>query len=106
MPNIGTALLSAGVIIAFQCIQTYVIDAYPRYAASAMSAVSVLRSFAGFGFPLFAPYMYAQLEYGWGNTMLGLVCALLGMPATIMFWFYGERIRRRSPFAAGDEPSH
>lgn len=57
MPNIGAALFSAGTIIGFQCIQTYIVDTYTRYAASAVGSATVLRSLAGFGFPLFAPYM-------------------------------------------------
>ena len=56
-PNIGTALFSAGVIVNFQCIQTYVIDAYPLYTASAMSAASLLRAVAGFVFRRFGRAM-------------------------------------------------
>ena len=76
-PNIGTTFFTAGVIVNFQCIQTYVIDAYPLYTASAMGAASLLRAFAGFGFPLFGPAMYATLGYGWGGTLLAAVAALL-----------------------------
>jgi len=36
-------------------------------------AATVLRSLAGFGFPLFAPYMYAKLHYGWGNSLLAFI---------------------------------
>jgi MFS family permease len=57
-PNIGACIFSAGIIVGFQCIQTYLVDAYPRFAASATGAVTVLRSLAGFGFPIFAPAMY------------------------------------------------
>jgi hypothetical protein len=76
-------------------------DSYTRYAASGTAAVVVLRSVAGFGFPLFAPYMYAKLDYGWGNTVLAAVSICLGIPAPIIFWTYGERLRSWSQFAAG-----
>ena len=46
-PNIGAAIFSAGVIIGFQSIQTYLIDSYTRFAASAVAAATVLRSLAG-----------------------------------------------------------
>ncbi|KIV96502.1 hypothetical protein, variant 1 [Exophiala mesophila] len=72
-PNIGAALLSAGTIMGFQCAQTYIVDAYQRFAASAIAAAVVLRSLAGFGFPLFAPYLYAALNLDWGNSLLGFV---------------------------------
>jgi MFS family permease len=53
MPDIGACILSAGIIIEFFCIHVYIIDSYTRYAASAIGATTVLRSLAGFAFPLF-----------------------------------------------------
>lgn len=101
MPNIGACIFSAGTIISFQCIQTYIVDAYARFAASGIAAATVLRSLAGFGFPLFAPYMYAQLEYGWGNSLLALIGIGIGIPAPFILWKFGEKLRARSKFAAG-----
>ncbi|KAK4693464.1 hypothetical protein P7C71_g3938, partial [Lecanoromycetidae sp. Uapishka_2] len=100
-PNIGAAIFAAGVIIGFQCVQTYLVDSYTRYAASAIGAATVLRSLAGFGFPLFAPYMYNALGYGWGNSLLGFIALGLGVPAPWLLWYFGKRLRERSPFAAG-----
>ena len=101
VPNIGTTIFAAGTIVGFQCIQTYLVDSYTLYAASAISAAAVLRSLAGFGFPLFAPYMYAALDYGWGNSLLGFVAMGMGIPAPILLWLYGKKLRERSTFAAG-----
>lgn len=101
VPDIGAAIFAAGVIIGFQCIQTYIVDSYTRYAASAVGAATVLRSLAGFGFPLFAPYMYAKLHYGWGNSLLAFIAIVLGMPAPFLLWKYGEKLRKKSTFAAG-----
>jgi multidrug resistance protein len=102
-PNIGVVIFAIGIIVSFQCIQTYLIDAYVRYAASAIGAATVMRSLAGFGFPLFAPAMYKTLGYGWGNSVLGFVAIGIGLPAPVLLWFYGERLRVRSPFAAGEK---
>lgn len=101
MPNIGAVIFAAGVIVGFQCIQTYIVDSYTRYAASAIGAATVLRSLAGFGFPLFAPYLYDKLHYGWGNSLLALIAILLGWPAPFLLWKFGERLRKKSTFAAG-----
>ncbi|KAI0483314.1 major facilitator superfamily domain-containing protein [Xylariaceae sp. FL0804] len=108
-PNIGASLIGLGSIVGFQCLQGYLVDAYARYAASAVGAATVLRSLAGFGFPLFAPALYSPvsspggggLGYGWGNSLLALVGALVGLPGPLLLWRYGEVLRRRSPFAAG-----
>ncbi|KAL8714160.1 MAG: hypothetical protein Q9220_001889 [cf. Caloplaca sp. 1 TL-2023] len=102
-PNIGVAIFSAGAIAGFQCVQTYLVDAYTRFAASAIAASTVLRSLAGFGFPLFAPYMYDKLDYGWGNSLLGFIALGIGAPAPFLLWMYGEALRKKSPFAAGGE---
>jgi hypothetical protein len=101
MPNIGTGIFAFGSIICFQCIQTYIVDSYSRYAASAMSAATVLRSLAGFGFPLFAPYMYRTLGNGWGNSLLALISLELGIPAPLLLWRFGQALRERSKFASG-----
>ena len=101
VPNIGTAIFAAGNQMVFQCCQTYIVDAYTRYAASAIAATTVLRSLGGFAFPLFAPAMYRSLGYGWGNSVLGFVGLAIGFPAPIMLWWYGKKLREKSQFAAG-----
>ncbi|KAI0019503.1 major facilitator superfamily domain-containing protein [Xylariomycetidae sp. FL0641] len=100
-PNIGATLFATGTIIGFQCLQGFLVDSYTRFAASAVGAATVLRSLAGFGFPLFAPAMYGRLGYGWGNTVLALLGCALGLPGPFLLWRYGERLRLRSQFAAG-----
>ena len=101
VPNIGAMLLAMGNIVAMQCIQTYIVDAYTRFAASAMAAGSFLRSIAGFAFPLFAPYMYQALHYGWGNSLLAFISIAIGIPAPIFLWKHGETMRKMSTYAAG-----
>lgn len=101
VPNIGACIFAAGQQMGFQCVQTYVVDAYSRYAASAVGAVTVLRSLAGFGFPLWAPYMWQRLGYGPGGSLLGGVAVVLGVPAPIGLWYYGRMLREKSRFAAG-----
>lgn len=100
-PDIGVAFLTMGVIVGFQAIQGFLVDSYTRYAASAVAAATVLRSLAGFGFPLFAPSLYAKLDYGWGNTMLAFVGIAIGWPGPILLWKYGQKLREKSTFAAG-----
>lgn len=101
MPDVGAAILAAATICGYQSIQTYVIDAYTKYAASAVASITTLRSLAGFAFPLFAPELYNSLGYGWGNSVLAFVAIAIGVPAPWVFWHYGARLRAKSQFAAG-----
>ncbi|KAI9045029.1 MFS transporter [Aspergillus affinis] len=87
VPNFGIAVFASGCIVCLQCMQAYIVDNYTRFAASAMAAAVVVRSLAGFGLPLFAPYLYNRLDYGWGNSVLGLISIGLGIPAPLGFWF-------------------
>lgn len=100
-PNIGAVIFSAGSIMGFQCTQIYLVDSYSRFASSAMASAVVLRSLAGFGFPLFAPYLYSALDLNWGNSLLAFIGITVGIPAPFLLWKYGEGLRARSTYAAG-----
>ncbi|KAI0324466.1 MFS polyamine transporter [Cubamyces sp. BRFM 1775] len=99
VPDIGYAIIGAGMVLIFQGMQTYVIDSFTVYAASALAAVSFFRSMAGFGFPLFAPAMFSALGYGKGNTILAACAVAVGCPAMWLFWTYGKKIRGMSAHA-------
>jgi hypothetical protein len=101
LPNIGACIFCAGTIVGFQCIQTYLVDSYTRYAASAIAGATVLRSLAGFGFPLFAPAMFKALDFGWTNSLLAFVALGLGVPAPFLLWKFGAALRAKSQYAAG-----
>jgi hypothetical protein len=58
--------------------QTYMIDAFPGYSASAIAAASTMRS-------IFGPAMYDKLGFGWGNTILGIL-ALTMIPIPVVFY--------------------
>ena len=101
VPNVGATIFATGAILPFLCTRTYLVDAYTRYAASASACVTVLRSLFGFAFPLFAPYLYDSLGYGWGSSVLGFIAVGIGIPLPFILWFYGARLRKVSPYAAG-----
>lgn len=92
VPLIGTAFVGVGLIAAFMCINTYLIDAFTLYAASAMAANTVLRSILGAVFPLFGLQMYNALGLGWGNSLLAFLSLAL-VPIPFGFYYFGERIR-------------
>lgn len=76
------------------CVQNYLLDAYPRYAASVTAALAVLRSLAGALLPLGGLDMYTALGLGWGNSLLAFISLAL-VPIPLFFFRYGERLRAR-----------
>ncbi|KAF9266834.1 multidrug resistance protein 4 [Marasmius fiardii PR-910] len=95
VPIIGSGVFGFGQMTCFLPITLYLVDAF-TYAASALSAASVLRSLLGFAFPLFAQDMYDKLGYGVGNSVLGGLAIILGIPFPIWIWYKGEEVRARS----------
>jgi hypothetical protein len=75
-------------------VQTYLVDAFTVYAASAMAANTVVRSLFGALLPLAGGKMYETLGYGWGNSVLGFIATAL-LPIPIIFYRYGEYLRKR-----------
>jgi hypothetical protein len=82
--------------ISSQALQAYVIDSYPDHTSSAAAAGQFVRSMTAFSFPLFAPKMYSSLGYGWGNSLLALTSIVIGLPAPILLWKYGYKLRLRA----------
>ncbi|KAK8075284.1 caffeine resistance protein [Apiospora hydei] len=76
--------------------QAYLMDAYPEHTTSALAATQFLRSLTAFLFPLFAPAMYDALGYGWGNSLLAFVALGFGVPAPLILWRYGKRLREKA----------
>ena len=95
VPEIGTAIISFGMITILMCIQTYLVDAYTRYAASVTAANACLRSVLGGLLPLCGLKMYDSIGLGWGNSLLGFI-ALAMAPLPILFRVWGGRLRART----------
>lgn len=104
VPNLGSLVFAAGVYMCSTSVSVYTIDAYTQYAASAVSTNLVARSLSAALFPLFAPYMFDALGFGLGATALAGGFVVIGTGVVVVLWFYGDRLRARSPYcAAGRE---
>lgn len=100
LPNIGSLILGTGVYCCSGCVSVYTIDAYSRYAASAVSTNLVARSLTAAFFPLFAPYLFDALGFGLGSTVLAGAFAVFGSIVVCILWFFGENLRARSTYCA------
>ncbi|KAF8535122.1 putative MFS multidrug transporter [Trichophaea hybrida] len=96
VPIIGTSFVGMGLLTVFMPVNTYIMDAYEKYSASALASTAVLRSILGACLPLAGPKMYASLGLGWGTSVMGFI-AVAFMPMPFIFERYGERLRKRFP---------
>jgi uncharacterized membrane protein YedE/YeeE len=64
-PLIGAAIFAFGTILLYVCIQTYLVDAFEEFAASALTATILLRSIVGCIFSIIGYRLYESLGYAW-----------------------------------------
>lgn len=103
VPMIGTATVGLGYFITNIPLQTYLVDVYQHYAASAIGATVVLRCIFATVLPLGALPLYHRLGMGWGNSVLGFIAAAF-IPASLLLVRYGARLRRRFRYCLDSEP--
>ncbi|KAA8635154.1 hypothetical protein SMACR_06112 [Sordaria macrospora] len=99
VPVIGSSIFGLGMSFAFTGIFTFLVDAYPRYAASALAANALVRCSFAAAFPLFGIQMYERLGFQWATALIAFI-TLGMMPFPYIFFVFGKRIRARSRFAA------
>ncbi|KAK9462703.1 major facilitator superfamily domain-containing protein [Lipomyces oligophaga] len=98
-PVIGLTLLAMGFITVFQGCINYLVDSFPRYAASAIAATTFLRSCSAAGFPIFGRIMFEKLGVDWGASIIAFF-AIAMIPIPFAFYTFGARIRARNPYAS------
>ncbi|KAK5131015.1 hypothetical protein LTR08_001365 [Meristemomyces frigidus] len=91
-PCTAIALIGFGIFTIFFAALNYMLDAFPRYAASALAANMFLRSLVAAAFPLFVAPMLRAMGVAWGVSVFGFVAGAL-VPVPFLFYCYGERIR-------------
>ncbi|KAK7529045.1 putative MFS multidrug transporter [Phyllosticta citriasiana] len=96
-PAVGLAMVGAGntVVIIGAC--DYIVDAYAKYAASAIAACALGENVLAAFIPLAAQSMYNNLGYQWASSLLGFVALALTCGPVVLV-LYGRQIRDRSPF--------
>ncbi|EMD32771.1 hypothetical protein CERSUDRAFT_68483 [Gelatoporia subvermispora B] len=92
VPLIGGAIFIYGGLISFTCIQVYIVDAFGKYAASGLAGAILLRSVGAALFCIFGANLYQSLGYGWGSSVVALIC-VGALPIPTILWIYGERLR-------------
>lgn len=102
VPTVATCFIGAGFNVIFQQCINFLVDTYGLYAASAVSANTILRSFMAAGLPLAVKPMFRSLGVGPAVSILGAF-ATLALPVPLVFMRYGLKLRKMSKFAPVEE---
>ncbi|KAL6703841.1 Cercosporin MFS transporter ctb4 [Coniothyrium glycines] len=87
--------IGIGIILINMQGLNYIVDCYSINANSAVAANTFLRSIFASGFPLFATSMYTKLGVQHATMLLGAFGVVL-VPIPVLFFIWGESIRKRS----------
>ncbi|TVY47122.1 MFS transporter [Lachnellula occidentalis] len=90
----STFFYGVGQVVIFNSMQNYYIDAFEKYAASAVAAGALFRSLVGGVVPMFTPMLLEKYGFGWGMSLFAFLGVLLA-PIPVVFWYYGELLRER-----------
>ncbi|KAJ6551859.1 hypothetical protein B0H19DRAFT_1264487 [Mycena capillaripes] len=87
-PCVAGALFGFSMILIYVSANSYIIDSYSDYAASAIAAKTVMRSLVGAAVPLYVNQMFANMGFQWAGLLLALVSVAIA-PIPFVFYVYG-----------------
>jgi MFS family permease len=91
---LSTFFYGIGQVAVFNSTQNYYIDAFEKYAASAIAAGALFRSIIGGVIPMFTPALFDKFGVGWGMSVFAFVGVGLA-PSPLLFYYFGEGLRER-----------
>jgi hypothetical protein len=90
-------LIGTAVFIGIVPLMAYIVDAFGRYSASALTAVLVTRCLMCTFLPLMVESLTKHLGFGFGFTILAILCLGLA-PIPIIIMQYGASWRQNSEY--------
>ncbi|KIW32676.1 uncharacterized protein PV07_04205 [Cladophialophora immunda] len=97
VPIIATVFFSTSFFFLFQGIWTFLVAAYPKYAASVMAVNTTTRCLLAAVFPLFTVQMYDNLDYQWASCLIAFLTLAMA-PFPFIFYKFGSTMRAKSKF--------
>lgn len=91
-------MIGLGFNTIFQSSIVYLLDSFTRYSASALAAMTFVRSVLAGAFPLFMQIMCNNIGVNWSMTIFGCIAALL-TPVPFLFFIWGKQIRVRGEWS-------
>lgn len=82
-------------IVIYVAVNSYIVDSYSNFAASAIAAKTLMRSVVGGMIPLFVTQMFHGMGCQYAGLLLALISCLI-LPIPFVFYRYGDSIRAKS----------
>ncbi|KAM0750746.1 MFS polyamine transporter [Meredithblackwellia eburnea MCA 4105] len=98
-PSVGSALFGVSCIWIYVAANTYIVDSYSSFAASAVAAKTLMRSEAGAAVPLYVDFMFHKMGFQYAGLLIALVAVCIA-PIPYFFFYRGEKIRLGSKRAS------
>ncbi|KAJ2933874.1 hypothetical protein H1R20_g3242, partial [Candolleomyces eurysporus] len=98
---ISSGVFGFAMIMLYVSANSYIIDSYSSFAATAMAAKTLLRSEIGAMVPLFVNQMFHHMGFQYAGLLLALIATAIA-PIPFVFYRYGEMIRLKSKRASKD----
>ncbi|KIY53144.1 MFS general substrate transporter [Fistulina hepatica ATCC 64428] len=98
-PLVASALFGIAMIMIYISANSYIVDSYSSYAASAIAAKTLMRSEIGAMVPLYVTPMFHNMGFQFAGLLLALISIVI-MPIPYTFFWYGEKIRMKSKMAS------
>ncbi|KAL4779339.1 major facilitator superfamily domain-containing protein [Aspergillus varians] len=98
LPTVAGGFIGAGFTVVFQQCLNFLVDAYGPYAASAVSANTILRSILACAMPVAARPMFLNMGVAPAASLLGGV-SCLALPVPFLLMRYTTFLRQKSRFA-------
>ncbi|KAJ6531373.1 MFS polyamine transporter [Mycena vulgaris] len=98
-PCVAGGLFGFSMILLYVAANSYIVDSYSAYAASAIAAKTIMRSLIASAVPLYVNQMFENMGFQWAGLLLALVSLVIA-PIPFVFYAYGYRIRMRSEKAS------
>lgn len=94
-PAVAGVMFGFSMLVIYISANSYIVDSYSDYAASAVAAKTFMRSCIGASVPLWITQMYRALTFPYAGLLLACVGVVIA-PIAYVFFFYGGAVRRRS----------
>ncbi|THV06107.1 MFS polyamine transporter [Dendrothele bispora CBS 962.96] len=98
-PCVAGYLFGFALIIIYISGNSYIVDSYSDYAASAIAAKTLVRSEIGAMVPLYINQMFHNMGFQYAGLLLALIGVVIA-PIPFIFFWWGGRIRARSKRAS------